>query len=158
MRIDVSHISKRFGEFVALIITLLMIAFFAYNQAANTGFFTPAFGSQAMFFFFGPMVLSMAAPFMRAAIGRRNPARPLEVASNVFGAIAAIWLLTAFPFDFTHLADALPGSGRLCQQQRGVPVERREHRAFGRVQLLIEAPRPARHVPGLARHVRGPAG
>jgi hypothetical protein len=100
--------AQRFGEFVTMMVTCLVFGFFAYHQQANTGFFSGAFGGQEMFLFYGPMLLSLTAPATRAVVGLRNPARPLEVATNLFMALAAIWLLTAFPFDFTHLADALP--------------------------------------------------
>ena len=105
---EILTLPQRFGEVVTLVVTLLFLSFFAYHQAANTGFFTAAFGPQAMFFFYGPLLLSMAAPMTRALLGRRNPARPLEVVTNLFVAIAALWLLIVFPFNFAHLADALP--------------------------------------------------
>ncbi len=105
-------VGQRFGEFVTMVITFLFFGFFAYHQQANTGFFTAKFGSQEMFCFYGPMLLSLAAPATRAVTGLRNPARPLEVATNLFTAIGALWLLTVFPLDFTHLADALPSGIR----------------------------------------------
>lgn len=104
--------AQRFGELVALFMMLLLVDFFVYHQSANTGFFTDAFGPQAMFFLYGPLALSMAAPVTRALVGRRNPARPLEVVSNLFLAIAGAWLLAEFPFNFAHLADALPSGTR----------------------------------------------
>jgi hypothetical protein len=100
--------AQRVAEVIALMVNILLFSFFVYHQVANTGFFTTTFGSQAMFFFYGPMLLSMAAPVARALVGRRNPARPLEVATNVFLAIAALWLFNVFPFNFAHFADALP--------------------------------------------------
>ncbi len=122
---------QRFGEFVSLVISVLVIGFFAYHLAENTGFFTAEFGPQAAFFFFGPIVLAMAAPFTRAAVGLRNPARPLEVLSNVFTAIAAIWLLAVFPFDFTHLADALPSGSRFLLAWANNDI--------GRIPFILEA-------------------
>ncbi len=104
--------SQRFGELAAVAAMLLLFSFFAYHQAANTGFFTHKFRAQEMFFLYGPMVLSIAAPVTRAVIGCRNPARPLDVATNLFLAIAALWLLVVYPFNFAHLADALPSGIR----------------------------------------------
>jgi hypothetical protein len=100
--------SQRFGEMAAIIVMLLFFSFFVYHQAANTGFFTAKFGSQEMFFFYGPMLLSLAAPLIRAMVGRRNPSRPAEAVTNLFQTVAAVWLLVVFPFNFAHLADALP--------------------------------------------------
>lgn len=104
--------SQRFGELVAMFVMCLFIAYFVYHQVAETGFFTTAFGPPAMFFFYGPLLLALLAPMTRAVVGRRNPARPLEVITDVFLAIAAAWLLIIFPFDFTRLADALPSGIR----------------------------------------------
>jgi hypothetical protein len=104
--------AQRFGELVALVLMMLPISFFVYHLAANTGFFTSAFGPLERLLFFGPMVLTMAAPMVRAVVGRRNHARPLEVATNLFLGIAAIWLLNVFPFDFSHFPDALPSGIR----------------------------------------------
>jgi hypothetical protein len=99
---------QRLGELVSLFVTLLLISFFAYHQAATTGFFTAAFGPVEMFLFYGVLLLSLAAPMTRALVGQRNPARPLDVVANLYSAAAALWLLTVFPFNFAHFADALP--------------------------------------------------
>ncbi|HVB62779.1 MAG TPA: hypothetical protein VNE61_16420 [Ktedonobacteraceae bacterium] len=107
---EVLTTGQRFGEFVSVVATLLLCGFFVYHQVANTGFFTAKFGALEMFCLYGPILVSLAAPAVRAVTGRRNPARPLEVATNVFMAIAALWLLEVFPFNFSHLADALPGA------------------------------------------------
>jgi len=104
--------SQRWGELVIVVVMLLLFSFFAYHQGANTGFFTAKFGALEMFCLYGPILLSSAAPAVRAGTGRRNLGRPLEVATNVFLAIAALWLLIVFPFNFSHLADILPGAIR----------------------------------------------
>ncbi len=103
---------QRWGELVIVVAMLLLFGFFAYHQVANTGFFTAKFGAVEMFCLYGPILFSLAAHGARALNGRRNPARPLEVATNLFLAIAALWLLMVFPFNFSHLADVLPGAIR----------------------------------------------
>ncbi len=103
---------QRWGEFISIIVMLLLCGFFVYHQVAHTGFFTAKFGAVEMFCLYVPILLSLAAPVVRAVTGHRNPARPFEVATNVFLAIAALWLLMVFPFNFSHLADALPGAIR----------------------------------------------
>lgn len=104
--------SQRFGEFVSILVTSLFLGFFVYHQVTHTGFFTAAFGPLEMLFFYGPMLLAMAAALTRALWGRRNPARPVEVVSNGLLAVGALWLLIVFPFSFVHLADALPPTVR----------------------------------------------
>jgi len=104
--------AQRFGELVAVVIVLLILAFYLYHQFANTGFFTSEFGGWAMFAFYGSIMLSLVPPIARAIIGRRNPVRPLEAGCNLFFAFASLWLLIVFPFNFAHFADALPAAIR----------------------------------------------
>ena len=104
--------AQRGGEVISLAVMLLVFSFFADHQVAHTGFYTAKFGTMEMVCLYGPMLLSLAAPVVRAVTGRRNPARPFEVVTNVFLAIAAVYLLLVFPFDFAHLADALPAAIR----------------------------------------------
>jgi hypothetical protein len=103
---------QRWLEIVLMVAMLLLFAFLAYHQLANTGFYTAKFGTLEMVCLYGPILLAVTAPLVRAVSGRRNPARPLEVAANLFLAVGSLWLLNVFPFDFTHLADALPGPSR----------------------------------------------
>jgi len=109
---EVLTTAQRWGEVISVAVMLLVCGFFAYHQVAQTGFFTVKFGAVEMVCLYGPILLSLAAPVVRAGTGRRNPARPFEVVTNVFLAIAALWLLLAFPFNFAHLADALPSAIR----------------------------------------------
>jgi hypothetical protein len=95
---------------VSLIILALIIGYFWRLWTIDAGFFTSAFGPPERFWFFAPIILSLAAPTVRILVGRRNPARPFEIVANVLMALGAIWLLRVFPFDFSHLGDALPGN------------------------------------------------
>lgn len=104
----VLSIPDRIGEIVGIFFIALFAAFFVYHQTTNTGFMTPEFGLTATILFYGSFALSILTSAARAVIGRRDRARPFELASNVFTAIAALWFLSAFPFNFAHLADALP--------------------------------------------------
>lgn len=108
---DKEHLTpaQRFGELISLVVTLLVIAYFRQLWATQAGFFTTAFGPWEQFWFFAPIVLSLAAPLTRLVVGRRNPARPIEIVASLFMVAGAIWLLRVFPFDFAHLGDALPG-------------------------------------------------
>jgi hypothetical protein len=82
--------------------------FFVTHQRLETGFFTERFGPVEMLCLYGPLALSLAAPLTRALYGQRNPARPVEVVTHLCAALAGLWLLQVFPFDFTRLADVLP--------------------------------------------------
>ena len=122
--------SQRIGELVGIAVMSVGFWFFAYHQAAHTGFFTSAFGPPEMFFVYGPILFAMLAPLARALIGRRNPARPLEATANLFSALSALWLLIIFPFNFAHLADPLPDGLRFLLSWINNDI--------GRVALIIE--------------------
>jgi hypothetical protein len=102
--------AQRFGEVIALAILALIIGYFWRLWQLQTGFFTAAFGPPEQFWFFGPMILSLAAPVVRILVGRRNPGRPFEITTGLLMLVGAIWLLRVFPFDFSHVGDALPGN------------------------------------------------
>lgn len=102
------NLGQRGGEVVAAVVILLIVAFFAYHQAANTGFFTTKFGGWEMLAFYGSMILGIVPPLARAAVGRRNPVRPIEAFCSLFSAFACLFLFAVFPFNFAHFADALP--------------------------------------------------
>lgn len=105
---NILTIPDRIGEIVGIFFILLFASFFIYHQTRNTGFMTADFGLTATILFYGSFALSIVTNGARAVIGRRDRARPFELASNVFTAIAAFWFLSAFPFNFAHLADPLP--------------------------------------------------
>ncbi len=105
---------QRWAWLLIVVAMILLFTFFAYHQSANTGFFTAKFGPLEMFFLYGPILGALGAPIARAWTGRQNPARLLEGASNLFLLIGSLWLVIVFPFDFTHLADALPSAIRFA--------------------------------------------
>lgn len=105
-------LSERFGELLGVGAMLLLFSFLAYHQLVHTGFFTSAFGPAEMFFFYGPIIVSTVALVAKAWSSRRNPARLFEAASNLFLAVGSLWLLIVFPFNYAHLADALPAALR----------------------------------------------
>ncbi len=80
---EVLTTSQRWVELISVFAMLLLFGFFAYHQVANTGFFTDKFGVLEMFCLYGPILVSLAAPIARALNGRRNPARPFEVATGI---------------------------------------------------------------------------
>ena len=101
--------SERVGELFAVQMLLLMLGFLVYHLVADTGFYTDEFGLFEKLCLFGPIVAAMYAPLTRLILGRRNPARPLEASADLLQALGSLWLLMVFPFDYSHLPDALPG-------------------------------------------------
>lgn len=104
------HLSmgQRFGEVVSVAVLLALLAFFRNHMTMQTGFFTSTFGTWEQLSLFVPLIASLAAPMVRAVVGWRNPGRPFEIVTYLLEAIGSFWLLRIFPFDFTHLGDALP--------------------------------------------------
>ena len=110
---EVLTTAQRWGEVsISVVPMLLLFGFFADHQVAHiTGLLHSRIRSVGeMFCLYGPILVSLAAPGVRAVSGRRNPARPFDAATYVFLAIAALWFLMVFPFNFSYLADALPGA------------------------------------------------
>jgi len=107
---DVMSMGQRLGEAVAIAFSLIVLLFFVANQVQDTGFFTSSFGAAEMVLFYGSLLFGMAAPMLRLFLGRRNKVRPVELISTGFFIVATSYLLYVFPFDFSHLADLLPGS------------------------------------------------
>ena len=107
---DEMSLSQRGGEVAAIVVSSLILAFFAAHQVWNTGFFTSSFGPAEMVLFYGAGLFGIATSFVRMAVGRRNAVRPLEVIGAVFWASASLWLLWVFPFNFANLGKALPSS------------------------------------------------
>ena len=92
---------------------LLLFGFFLFHQMANTGFFTSKFRPVEMLCLYGPILVALIAPIVRAASGRQNPSRLFDAATNLSLAMGSFWLWRVFPFDFTHLGDILPSILRL---------------------------------------------
>jgi len=104
--------SQRWGGLAIVAVMIVLLGFFALHQLSNTGFFTDKFGTLEMLALYGPILIALAAPIVRAITGQQNPARPFEVAMNVSLAIGSLWLAITFPFNFVHLADVLPSAIR----------------------------------------------
>jgi hypothetical protein len=107
-RQDKIKVSGRVGEVIGFLIAAVVLLFLYQNQLRGIAFYAPTFGAVAKFFFYGPLVTGMALSLARAGYGRRNPIRPFDALNSLFLAVSAFWLLSAFPFDFTHFADMFP--------------------------------------------------
>lgn len=107
---DRMRASQRAGEVVGVVISAIIFLFLYENQLRGAAFFAPSFGTLAEFFFYGPLLAGMALSLARAAYGRRNALRPYECLNALFVAVAAFWLLSAFPFDFSRLGEMFPSS------------------------------------------------
>lgn len=99
---------ERVGEIVGIVIITLIASYFVNLQVSNSGFMTSKFGALEAVLFYGSFAVAILSSAARAIIGRRDRARPFEIVSNVFTAVAALWFLSLFPFDFSHVVDPFP--------------------------------------------------
>jgi len=113
---DRLSLSDRAGNVVGILAMLVLLWFFIAHQTSSTGFFTSKFGQTEAFLFYAPPLLSIIATAAKAAVGRKNVLRPLDVAGMILSFVALVWVFAVFPFDFSHLADVLPGFLRFLLQ------------------------------------------
>jgi hypothetical protein len=99
---------ERGGEFLIAVMLALLTGFFIIHQTTDTGFFTEKFGVFEAILLYTPILLAFIDSVTQIVTGQHNPARPFEAASALLLGLSAVWFLIVFPFDFTHLADALP--------------------------------------------------
>lgn len=123
--------TQRWLELLVIPAMLLLFVYLLLHQRRGTGFFTAAFGPLEMFCLYGPIFFALIPPVIRAMTGRRNPARPFDAAMNLFLAAGSLWLVITFPFDFSHLADILPGPARFLLAWMG--------NGIGRLLLILQA-------------------
>ncbi|HUI85679.1 MAG TPA: hypothetical protein VLY21_00795 [Nitrososphaerales archaeon] len=107
---DPISLGETAAEVVGVAVAVLVFLFLYENQLRGVAFFTPAFGSLEQFLFYAPMFVGMAVTIARAIYGRRNAIRPFDALNSLFIAVSASWLLSVFPFDFSHFKDLFPSS------------------------------------------------
>lgn len=107
---DALPFSQRVGEIFGIAVTTIVFLFLYLNQLRGVAFFTSAFGATEQFLFYAPLFVGMALSLARAVYGHKNGLRPFDSVNALFLAFAAFWLLSVFPFDFTHLGDMFPSA------------------------------------------------
>ena len=105
---DRMKVSERVGEFIGVVISMLVLDYFYQSQVLATGFFTSAFGQTEQLAFYGPIVLGVVISIIRGAYGKKNAVRPLQSFQGAVIAVSCFWLLSTFPFQFTRLTALLP--------------------------------------------------
>ncbi len=100
--------ARRWSSLYTIGLIILLLVFFGFHQWRRTGFFTGKFGPAEMVALYLPIVISLAAPFLRTIQGKNDPARLFEAISDICLVLGSIWLWITFPFNFTHFADVFP--------------------------------------------------
>ncbi len=97
--------------------SVLMILYLATHQIWSTGFFTTAFGTTEMIMLYGSWISWIITSGLEGVLGQRLLSRLFDTFGGIiFIAVATVWLIVVFPFDFTHFADVLPDFLRFSVQ------------------------------------------
>jgi hypothetical protein len=110
-------LNERIFGISIVVFSILMIIFFRIHQMESTGFFTSKFGGLEMFLFYGFWVFWITTATLEAILSQRLLSRIVDTFGGLFFCVISITiLLFLFPFEFTHLAEALPESVRILVQ------------------------------------------
>ena len=97
--------------------SILMIILFIIHQMNSTGFFTSEFGAFEMLFFYGFWIFWISTASLESIFNQRLLSRIDDTFGGIiFATISLAILLLIFPFEFSHLSDALPESIRFLAQ------------------------------------------
>lgn len=97
-------IGDRVGEMIAIVCTVIVIAFFAIHQTRPTGFFTDDTAPTLVYLV---LVVGVIPPVLRFVTGRRNFARLFEALGMAVFLVVGLYLLITFPFDMDRFAQPL---------------------------------------------------
>lgn len=99
---------ERIGSLIGIIFIIIVAFIFLDVQGRDDVFFTDAFGPVEQVAFYGSLLYGIVPGLIRAIIGQRNLGRLADVIGSLVFALAWMYLLTVFPFDFSQLWDYLP--------------------------------------------------
>jgi len=109
--------NKRIFGIAIVVFCVLMIIFFVAHQIQTTGFFTLKFGALEIFLFYGFWIFWITTASLESILSQRLLSRIVDTFGGlIFATISIAFLLSLFPFEFTHLADVLPESIRFLVQ------------------------------------------
>ncbi|MBN1677304.1 MAG: hypothetical protein JW880_02080 [Candidatus Thermoplasmatota archaeon] len=107
---DVLPWSERVGQVVGVGVFLIVTLFFIIHQTRPTGFFTDDFSTVGSVLLYALLVSGIIPLSVRALLGRKNSARPVDAAATAILVIGELYFLARFTFDFSHFADPFPNS------------------------------------------------
>ncbi len=108
---------ERVVDIAIVLLSVLMVFYFATHQMQSTGFFTETFGTLEMLLLYGFWVFWIVTSGLEGVLGRRFLSRLFDTFGGlIFASISVTWLLVVFPFEFAYFADVLPDSLRFLVQ------------------------------------------
>jgi len=100
-----------------VVISILMMLYFAAHQVEATGFFTTAFGALEAIMLYGNLTAWAVTGFLEGVLDQRLLSRLFDVFGGIiFITISLVWLTLVFPFNFAYFADVLPDFLRFLVQ------------------------------------------
>jgi len=108
---------QRVAGIAIVVVSILIVLYFAAHQMWSTGFFTATFGTLEMIMLYGSLIFMIVSAGLEGIFGQRLLSRIWDAFGGlIFATIGNTWLLVVFPFDFTYFADVLPDFLRFLVQ------------------------------------------
>jgi hypothetical protein len=103
--------AARVSEVVATtFFTALVFGFYMAHYALSTGFFTSNFTPLLAAIFYTSVLWTIVNVSFKAVTPRKDIVALAEFVGSVLFAVTASWFFVAFPLNFAHVADVVPGS------------------------------------------------
>ena len=101
--------NERVFGVVIVLVSILIMLYYAAHQLGSTGFFTSKFGTLEIIMLYGNLIAWAITGTLEGILGQRLLSRLFDVFGGIiFIDISLLWLFVIFPFNFTHFADVLP--------------------------------------------------
>ncbi len=110
-------LNERVVGVAIVVVSIVVMLYFAAHQVGSTGFFTTAFGAVETIMLYGNLTAWAITGFLEGVLGQRLLSRLFDAFGGIiFIAISLAWLAVVFPFDFAYFADVLPDFLRFLVQ------------------------------------------
>jgi hypothetical protein len=102
--------AARVSEVVATtFFTALVFSFYIAHYVMSTGFFTSSFTPVLAAIFYTSVLWTIVNVSFKAVTPRKDIVALAELVGSVLFTVTAGWFFVAFPLNFVHVADVVPG-------------------------------------------------
>jgi len=103
--------SAKVSEVVATtFFTTLVFGFYVAHYVLSTGFFTSSFTPLLAAIFYASVLWTIVNVSSKVMTARKDIVAFVEFVGATLFAVTAAWFFVAFPLNFVHVADVVPGS------------------------------------------------
>ena len=95
---------------VTTFFTALVFGFYVAHYVMSTGFFTSSFTPLLAGVFYTSVLWTIVNVSFKAVTPRKDIVALVEFVGSLLFAVSAAWFFVAFPLNFAHVADVVPGS------------------------------------------------